>query len=185
MKVCRSIRLPEDLFDAHGAIWLRVLAYMILNRRERLLWRELNAASSKRRRDWLMGRIAAKDAVRLLIKDQVGLVLCPADIEITSAATGQPEVNWQLAASRRVSRRSYRSRIRAMWPWRSYRPTKMCMASGSILNRSIELAQILSEWLLLHTSSDCWIRSIKTNAASGPRACGARKKPSAKRSGVD
>lgn len=93
IRVCRISRLPEDLFEAHGAIWLRVLAYMILNRRERQTWRELNAASSKRRRDWLMGRIVAKDAVRLVLKEQWGLVLCPADIEITSAATGRPEVN--------------------------------------------------------------------------------------------
>ncbi|NTU64773.1 MAG: 4'-phosphopantetheinyl transferase superfamily protein, partial [Chloroflexi bacterium] len=96
LRACRISRLPEDLFEAHGAIWLRVLAYMILNRRERQTWRELNAASSKRRRDWLLGRIAAKDAVRLLLKEQWGLMLCPADIEITSAASGRPEMkgNW-------------------------------------------------------------------------------------------
>jgi phosphopantetheinyl transferase len=52
----------------------------------------LNGAPNKRRFDWLMGRVAAKDALRLLLRDQMGLVLCPADIEITPDGRGRPEV---------------------------------------------------------------------------------------------
>ena len=46
----------------------------------------------KRRRDWLAGRISAKDAVRTLLNREYGIALCPADISILSAASGAPVV---------------------------------------------------------------------------------------------
>jgi phosphopantetheinyl transferase (holo-ACP synthase) len=53
---------------------------------------QFTAASKveKRKRDWLSGRIAAKDAVRKLLKDECGLELCPADIEIMQDDNGRP-----------------------------------------------------------------------------------------------
>jgi phosphopantetheinyl transferase len=44
----------------------------------------------KRRRDWLMGRIAAKEAVRAWVLARDGIALLPADIQISSGAEGQP-----------------------------------------------------------------------------------------------
>jgi phosphopantetheine--protein transferase-like protein len=44
----------------------------------------------KRRNEWLRGRSVAKDAVRLLLKQQYGMQLCPADIEIVKDENGQP-----------------------------------------------------------------------------------------------
>ena len=46
----------------------------------------------KRRHEWLLGRCAAKDAVRELIEKQHGVKLGAADIEIVPDAHGRPEV---------------------------------------------------------------------------------------------
>jgi phosphopantetheinyl transferase/acyl carrier protein len=81
--------LGEGLLQAHGRIWQRVLAHLILSRRERELWRSMEAAE-RRRTEWLLGRAAAKDAVRGLLREQHGLRLCPADVEIVSGEHGQP-----------------------------------------------------------------------------------------------
>ena len=50
---------PEDFFAAHGGIWQRVLAHLVLSRRERKLWRSLQTPDS-RRLEWLLGRVVAK-----------------------------------------------------------------------------------------------------------------------------
>jgi malonyl CoA-acyl carrier protein transacylase/phosphopantetheinyl transferase len=85
---------PQSLFESHGYIWLTLLAYMVLNRAERRVWQGMEG---KRRIEWLLGRIAGKDAVRLFLKDTAGLSLCPADIEITSNGAGAPEVTSEWA----------------------------------------------------------------------------------------
>jgi len=83
--------LPESVFDAHGAIWLMVLAYMVLSRNERQVWLSLKGAG-KRRIEWLLGRVAAKEAVRTFLRETVGLQLCSADVEITADDLGAPKV---------------------------------------------------------------------------------------------
>jgi phosphopantetheine--protein transferase-like protein len=50
----------------------------------------------KRRREWLFGRLAAKDAVRLFLKEQHGLELCPIDIEISADEHGRPIVSGEV-----------------------------------------------------------------------------------------
>jgi len=87
---CR-LRLPRTVLEAHGGIWLRVLAYLVLGRAERREWQRLSASPSQRRLDWLAGRIAVKDAVRSLLKAQHGL-LSPADIEVHVDQNGRPQV---------------------------------------------------------------------------------------------
>ena len=49
-------------------------------------------AVPKRRHEWLLGRCAAKDAVRELVLEKHGLVLCAADVEIAYDGHGKPEV---------------------------------------------------------------------------------------------
>jgi phosphopantetheine--protein transferase-like protein len=83
--------LPEEIFESHGSIWLLVLAYMVLNHSERQFWWTLKT-SAKRRVEWLLGRIVAKDAVRRFLMETAGLRLCPADIEIAATPAGAPEV---------------------------------------------------------------------------------------------
>ncbi len=87
---CR-LRLPRAVLEAQGGIWLRVLAHLVLGRAERREWQRLSASPGQRRLDWLAGRIAAKDAVRSLLKAQHGL-LSPADIEIHTDQNGRPQV---------------------------------------------------------------------------------------------
>ena len=64
---------------------------MILSGEEHEFWLKL-AVPEKRRREWLTGRLAAKDAVRLFLKDYCDVSLCPADIRIDTDEHGQPTV---------------------------------------------------------------------------------------------
>jgi malonyl CoA-acyl carrier protein transacylase/phosphopantetheinyl transferase len=90
--------LPENVFEAHGAIWLMVLAFMVLNRNERQVWLGLRG-SGRRSIEWLLGRIAAKEAVRTFLRDTVGLQLCSTDVEIASTSLGAPEVKGEWTKS--------------------------------------------------------------------------------------
>jgi acyl transferase domain-containing protein/phosphopantetheinyl transferase len=83
---------PPNFFTAHDSIWLRVLAHLVLSRRERALWRNLNAVES-RRLEWLIGRVVAKDAVRQYLGQQSNLLLYPADIEILPDEHRRPVVH--------------------------------------------------------------------------------------------
>ncbi|GAB4162329.1 MAG: hypothetical protein Fur0021_36470 [Candidatus Promineifilaceae bacterium] len=87
----RIPEFPEGFFDASFGLWGKVLAYLALNRRERATWRSMEGPP-KRRIEWLLGRTAAKDAVRYLLKQKYGLLLCPADIEIGQDENRRPIV---------------------------------------------------------------------------------------------
>jgi phosphopantetheinyl transferase len=82
---------PEGFFEAHGMVWQRALAYLTLSRRERETWRELNGPPG-RRTEWLLARVAAKDAVRSLLRERYGMTVRPADVEIVPDAYGRPVV---------------------------------------------------------------------------------------------
>lgn len=81
-----------ELLEAHGKIWRRVLGHLMLSRGEREVWRSLQGPD-KRQLEWLMGRVVAKDAVRLLLQRQIGRSIYPADIEIGSDTYGRPVVS--------------------------------------------------------------------------------------------
>ncbi len=89
---------PKNFLDDAWAIWKRVLAHIMLSNNERVLWYAL-PEQGPRRTDWLLGRIAAKDAVRQWARQQHGIVLAPADIEIKSDAQGRPLVECQALAA--------------------------------------------------------------------------------------
>jgi len=80
---------PKGFLEAHGGLWQRVLAFLVLAPRERELWRQLKTPE-KRRTEWLLGRVVAKDATRLFVHQRYGIVLCPADIEILPDKRGRP-----------------------------------------------------------------------------------------------
>jgi phosphopantetheinyl transferase len=86
---CCRLSLPIDFMDADGGVWWETLAHFALGRSERDVWRSLTGA--RRRRDWLMGRVAAKDAVRLHLLATRGVRLFPADIAIVADRFGKPE----------------------------------------------------------------------------------------------
>jgi acyl transferase domain-containing protein/phosphopantetheinyl transferase len=81
-----------------GGIWQRVLAYTVLNRAERETWKSI-PGGERRRQEWLIGRMTAKDAVRFLLKDRYRMEACPADIEISTDEYGQPAVSGELVAN--------------------------------------------------------------------------------------
>jgi len=86
---CRLDSFSSEFFEASHGIWLKALAYLVLSRRERQQWLSMRAVE-KRKREWLLGRCAAKDAVRTLLEKHRGVQLSPADIEIVADPYGAP-----------------------------------------------------------------------------------------------
>jgi phosphopantetheine--protein transferase-like protein len=89
---CRRVTgLSDELLDSGGGIWRRVLAQLVLSRTERAAWSALERPEAGRNQ-WLLGRIAAKDAVRAFAARRHGLRLCAADVEIVTDDDGRPRV---------------------------------------------------------------------------------------------
>jgi phosphopantetheinyl transferase (holo-ACP synthase) len=91
LECCRVEGLSQEFLESSHGVWLKTLAYLVLSRRERAVWENLQL-SPVERYHWLLGRSAAKDAVRMLIHNQFGEQLCAADVEITVDAAGHPVV---------------------------------------------------------------------------------------------
>ncbi|GAC1633358.1 MAG: beta-ketoacyl synthase N-terminal-like domain-containing protein [Nevskia sp.] len=88
----RLVPFDEGFMDQGWGIWKRMLANLVLAAEERqVFYRELPLAGP-RREEWLMGRVAAKDAVREWALQHHGLRLAPADVVILSGARGEPVV---------------------------------------------------------------------------------------------
>jgi acyl transferase domain-containing protein/phosphopantetheinyl transferase len=88
--VCRELApFPEHFLDDSWAIWKRVLAHLVLTPVERQVWYSLPEQGA-RRTDWLMGRIAAKEALRVWVSARHGIDLAPVDIEIRGNHLGKP-----------------------------------------------------------------------------------------------
>ena len=79
----------EGFLDEGGAIWKRALAHMVLGHRERGLFYAL-PAQGPRREEWLMGRVAAKEALREWAWETQRLHLASADIELIPDGLGKP-----------------------------------------------------------------------------------------------
>lgn len=88
-----SVRLVEPFADGFlddgGAIWKRVLAHMVLEPSEQDAFYALPQAGA-RSEEWLLGRIAAKEGVRLLVQQETGKLPASADIVIDNDALGRP-----------------------------------------------------------------------------------------------
>jgi len=84
--------LDEKLFLQSGGICSRVLARVLLGAAEREEWRALEQAALPRRREWLTGRAAIKEAVRHWVYECTGQLLYPADIEVAHDENGAPFV---------------------------------------------------------------------------------------------
>jgi acyl transferase domain-containing protein len=80
---CARVDLTPELLEASHGIWTQVLANLVLSRAERQEWPRMAPGAAQQ---WLTGRCAAKDAVRLLVKETAGLDLCAADVEIHAGA---------------------------------------------------------------------------------------------------
>jgi phosphopantetheinyl transferase len=70
--------------------WDEVAAPYILREQEWKIWRRIPRAATRRR--WMRGRVAAKDAVRLLLLDRHRLAASLETISIIAGENGQPQV---------------------------------------------------------------------------------------------
>ena len=89
-------RRMSALADIGHAMMTKSLAYMALNHTERQSYHDLRGPVA-RQVEWLAGRIAAKDAVRLYLRQRHGLEVATADVEIAADEHGRPEARgaWQ------------------------------------------------------------------------------------------
>src|SRR5262249_21359266 len=83
--------LPDALFEGEETVWPRALARIALSPAERRTWLEM-VSRRLPRRQWLIGRLAAKDACRLFLKERHGIELCPADVELVDDRDGRPTI---------------------------------------------------------------------------------------------
>lgn len=91
IECCKIDQITAGFFEKDSFIWRMMLAFIVLSRRERELWRNMQV-SEKRKTEWLLARTAGKDAVRLLLRKCYGADFWPADIEILSDEYGKPVV---------------------------------------------------------------------------------------------
>lgn len=98
--------MTEEFCAQSGAICLRVLAHALLAPDERRQWQALQG-SPKRRREWLFGRAAVKEAVRHWVERATGERLFATEVEVIVEPQGGLRVDgwWseQLVAAPRVS----------------------------------------------------------------------------------
>jgi malonyl CoA-acyl carrier protein transacylase/phosphopantetheinyl transferase/acyl carrier protein len=88
LECARIEQLPAEFLDSGGGIWRRVFAHLVLGRAERRTWAALEG-TTKRRDEWLLGRVAAKDAARRFLAAR-GRNIAPADVEIGMDEHGRP-----------------------------------------------------------------------------------------------
>ena len=82
----------EDFCAQSNAIFLRILAHALLGYEERAEWRALTG-TVRRKREWLFGRAAIKEAVRMALLQQTGKLLYPCDITVLHDELGAPFVD--------------------------------------------------------------------------------------------
>jgi len=87
----RIADIPNGFLDQGGAIWLRALAHIMLSKEEKDTWYALSDKGT-RRKEWLLGRVVAKEAVRSYADQYYSLILSPRDIEVIPSALGKPMI---------------------------------------------------------------------------------------------
>jgi len=82
---------------------MEALAGIILAPEEMAVWRQM-AGAKQRRGQWLRGRIAAKDAVRSFVKENLRIELSPEEILISNDPNGRPSASgkWSDKLKRRL-----------------------------------------------------------------------------------
>ncbi|MCB1994311.1 MAG: polyketide synthase dehydratase domain-containing protein [Burkholderiaceae bacterium] len=89
--VWRLPMLDEAFCAQSAAIFLRMLAHATLSFDERQQWLALEGPL-RQRRQWLLGRLCLKEAVRAWVHGRTGTLLYPADVEVAHDAAGAPMV---------------------------------------------------------------------------------------------
>lgn len=89
----RVVRLTPELLEGTES-WLPALVQGALGPAERADWDRL-PQSRRRRRQWLLGRLAAKEVVRSFVREVTGELLHPAGIEIRADESGAPMASFR------------------------------------------------------------------------------------------
>ncbi len=76
--VCLRIK---NLFHGDDEFWIKVFAYLALNKEERNMLQRLNTSVTSQKQ-WLTERLLAKDTVRTFLKEKIGIEVGPVDVEI-------------------------------------------------------------------------------------------------------
>ena len=82
----------KGFLEDAGGLWTRLLVTTVLSASERAQWAAMTGPA-KRRRDWLMGRIALKEAARAWIGAGTGVLCLPADISVLATDSGKPVID--------------------------------------------------------------------------------------------
>lgn len=85
---CAIVQVSQNVLSEDDVILEWCLDYL-LTKKELSQWRSADQ-SKKRKTDWLLGRIAAKDAVRTLVRNSSGSILGPHDVEIHNHSNRSP-----------------------------------------------------------------------------------------------
>ncbi|UOM36189.1 type I polyketide synthase [Acuticoccus sp. I52.16.1] len=83
---------PAGFLDDAGGIWRRVLAHTVLSVDEREEWKAY-AGKPRRADEWLLGRVAMKEAARGWYMRHLETAVLPADIIIRADAEGKPFID--------------------------------------------------------------------------------------------
>ena len=81
--------LPPDLFESSHRVWQKMLAFLMLSPAELDQWKNFEGAE-RRRIQWLLGRTAAKEAVRRHLMAKYKLQVASPDFTIEPDANGKP-----------------------------------------------------------------------------------------------
>ena len=82
----------QGFLEDAGGLWTRLLVTTVLSASERAEWAAMTG-NAKRRRDWLMGRIALKEAARAWIGAETGRLCLPADLSVVPTPSGKPVID--------------------------------------------------------------------------------------------
>jgi len=89
LRACVFDGAHHDVLRPERAIFLQTIAHTVLTGREREAWRAIPPGSPRRAR-WLMGRVAAKEAIRGWVGERYGQSVSPVEIEIDADERGKP-----------------------------------------------------------------------------------------------
>ena len=87
---------PHEVLEGSFGVWRKTLAFLILSPPEREEWMKLKVPV-RREILWLLGRAAAKDALRSHFRENAGRSYAPVDLMIQNDGAGRPLVSgaWQ------------------------------------------------------------------------------------------
>lgn len=88
---CRRVSPAVPVVTSGLKTWLRIVGHIYLNTTEQKIWYSF-PPNGPRRLEWLLGRIAAKDAVRAWAFERHHIKVRPAHIEIVQDKWGKPSV---------------------------------------------------------------------------------------------